>query len=95
MKLGVFLSPSVDAVDAKLCICNLQSISQAGRRGFESRLLQLSSQTAGKTHSMRGAAARQTSSFSTESNDSYQYREQVRFELVDAHAIVVPAGKYG
>src|SRR5215813_13877008 len=38
LKLGVILSPSVDAVDAKFCICNLQSISQAGRRGFESRL---------------------------------------------------------
>src|SRR5215471_2656454 len=36
LKLGVFLSPSVDAVDAKFCICNPQSISQAGRRGFES-----------------------------------------------------------
>ncbi len=32
MKLGVILSPSVDAVDAKFCICNLWSISQAGRR---------------------------------------------------------------
>jgi hypothetical protein len=32
LKLGVILSPSVDAVDAKVCIFNLRSISQAGRR---------------------------------------------------------------
>jgi hypothetical protein len=38
LKLGVILSPSVDAVDAKFSICNLQSISQAGRRRFESGL---------------------------------------------------------
>jgi hypothetical protein len=38
LKLGEFLSLSVDTVDAKFCICNLRSISQAGRRGFESHL---------------------------------------------------------
>src|ERR1019366_527036 len=38
LKVGVILSPSVDAVDAKFSICNLQSISQAGRRRFESGL---------------------------------------------------------
>jgi hypothetical protein len=37
LKLGVFLSPSVDAVDAKFCICNLRAISQAGRRRFALR----------------------------------------------------------
>src|SRR3954470_1591982 len=35
LKLEVILSPSVDAVDAKFSICNLQSISQAGRRRFD------------------------------------------------------------
>ena len=38
MKTGCFLSPFIDTVDAKVCIFNLQSISQAGRRGFEPRL---------------------------------------------------------
>jgi hypothetical protein len=38
MKTGCFLSPFIDTVDAKVCIFNLQSISQAGRREFESRL---------------------------------------------------------
>ncbi len=28
----------IDAIDAKFFICNLRSISQAGRRGFDSRL---------------------------------------------------------
>jgi len=37
-KLGDLLSPGFRAVNAKFCIFNLQSISQAGRRGFESRL---------------------------------------------------------
>jgi hypothetical protein len=34
MKTGCFLSPFIDTVDAKVCIFNLQSISQAERRGF-------------------------------------------------------------
>jgi hypothetical protein len=33
-KNRVFLSPFIDTVDAKVCIFNLQSISQAERRGF-------------------------------------------------------------
>ena len=37
-KLGVFLSPEIDSVDAKFFIYNLMTISQAGRRGFDSRL---------------------------------------------------------
>jgi hypothetical protein len=40
LKLGVTLSPSVDAVDAKVCICNLRSISQAGRRRCRLRNMQ-------------------------------------------------------
>jgi hypothetical protein len=35
LKLGAILSPSVDAIDAKFSICNLQSISRGGRREFE------------------------------------------------------------
>lgn len=35
MKTGCFLSPFIDTVDAKVCIFNLQSISQAGLREFE------------------------------------------------------------
>ena len=35
MKTGCFLSPFIDTVDAKVCIFNLQSISQAGRRRFD------------------------------------------------------------
>jgi hypothetical protein len=38
MKTGCFLSPFIDTEDAMVCIFNLQSISQAGRHGFESRL---------------------------------------------------------
>ena len=37
-ELGDLLSPGFRAVNAKFCIFNLWSISQAGRRGFESRL---------------------------------------------------------
>ena len=37
-KQGVLVSHSRDAVNAKDCIYNLRSISQAGRRGFESHL---------------------------------------------------------
>ena len=33
MKTGCFLSPFIDTVDAKVCIFNLQSISQAERHG--------------------------------------------------------------
>ena len=50
LKLGVFLSPSVDAVDAKFCICNLWSISQAGRRRSES----VSQHTVGRLSPGRG-----------------------------------------
>ena len=38
METGYLLSPSVDTIDAKFSICNLQSISQAGRRRFEYNL---------------------------------------------------------
>ena len=38
LKLGDSVSPGFRAVNAKFCIFNLWSISQAGRRGFESRL---------------------------------------------------------
>jgi hypothetical protein len=34
MKTGCFLSTFIDTVDAKVCIFNLQSISQAERRGL-------------------------------------------------------------
>jgi hypothetical protein len=34
MKTGCFPSPFIDTVDAKVCIFNLQSISQAERRGL-------------------------------------------------------------
>jgi hypothetical protein len=30
-------SPKINAVDAKICVFNLRSISQAGRRGFDPR----------------------------------------------------------
>jgi hypothetical protein len=34
-EIRVILSPQIDAIDAKFCIFNLPSISQAGRRGFD------------------------------------------------------------
>src|SRR5206468_11085569 len=37
-KLSDFVSLKIDAGDAKVLIYNICSISQAGRRGFESRL---------------------------------------------------------
>ncbi len=37
LKTGCLLSHSMDAIDAKFCIFNRRSISQAGRRGFDPR----------------------------------------------------------
>ena len=37
-KIRGFMSLCINTINAKFCICNLPPISQAGRRGFESRL---------------------------------------------------------